>query len=72
MEHQKIINTYDDTTNQISKFRTRNWAEINELKGKYCNSNIRFEMSMMRSKLCDYSDAYMPVNKTITVLNTAS
>ena len=41
MEYQKIINLLDDTTNQPSKFRTRNWVERNvESKGKY-NGNIR-------------------------------
>ena len=30
MEYQKIINLLDDTTNQPSKFRTRNWVKINE------------------------------------------
>ena len=29
MEYQKIINSLDNTTNQPSKFRTRNWVEIN-------------------------------------------
>ena len=36
MEYQKIINLLDNTMNQPSKFRTRNWVEINdESKGKY-------------------------------------
>ena len=30
MKYQKIINLFDDTTNQPSKFRTRNWVEIND------------------------------------------
>ena len=30
MEYQKIINLLDDTVNQPSKFRTRNWVEIND------------------------------------------
>ena len=42
MKYQKIINILDDTVNQPSKFRTRNWAEINDKsKGRYDNSNIR-------------------------------
>ena len=44
MEHQKIIKLLDDTTNQPSKFRTRNWVEINDKsKGKYNYSYIRFK-----------------------------
>ena len=30
MEHQKIISLLDDTTNQPSKFMTRNWVEVND------------------------------------------
>ena len=49
MEYKKIINLLDDTTNQPSKFRARNWVEINdESKGKYDNSNIRFKTAMIR------------------------
>ena len=47
MEYQKTINLLNDTTNQPSKFRARNWVEINdESKGRYDNSNIRFKTSM--------------------------
>ena len=30
MEYQKIIKLFDETTNEPSKFRTRNWVEIND------------------------------------------
>ena len=60
MEYQKIINLLDDTTNQPSKSRARNWVEINdESKGKYDNSNIRFKTSIIKLKLSDHSDAYI-------------
>ena len=73
MEYQKIMNLLDDTTNQPSKFATRNWVEINdESKGKYDNSNSRFKTSIIRSNLCDYSDAYILVKETITVPNMAA
>ena len=29
MEYQKIINLLNNTSNQLSKFRTKNWVEIN-------------------------------------------
>ena len=73
MEYQKIINLLDDTTNQPSKFRTRNWVEINdESKGRYDNSDISFKTSIIRSSLWDYSDAYILVKGTITVPNTVA
>ena len=61
-EYQKMINLLDETTNQPSKFRRRNWIAINnESKGRYDNSHIRFKTSTIRSNLCDYSDAYILV-----------
>ena len=30
MEYQKIINLLDNIPNQPSKFRTKNWIEIND------------------------------------------
>ena len=70
MECQKIMKLLDDKTNPPSKFRTRNWVETNdEPKGKYDSSNIRFKTSMTRSNLCDYSNAYILVNGTITISN---
>ena len=64
MEYPKTTNLLYVTTNQPSKFRTRNWAEINdESKGRYDNSNIRFKASIIMSKICDYGDAYIVLNK---------
>ena len=44
MEYQKIIHLLDNLSNQPSKFRTKNLAEINdELRGAYnTNSQIKF------------------------------
>ena len=73
MEYQKIINLLDDTTNEPSKFRTRDQVEINDkLKGRCDNSNIRFKTSIIRSNLCHYSDSQILVKGTITVPNTAA
>ena len=70
MEYQKIANPIDDTPNQPSKFRTRNWVEINdESRGAYnVNSQIKFKTTMLKSSLCDYSDAYILVKGTITII----
>ena len=75
MEYQKIANLIDDdTSNQPSKFRTRNWVEINdESRRAYnVNSQIKFKTTMLKSNLCDYSDAYILVKGTISVNNTAA
>ena len=60
MEYQKMMNLLDGTTNQPSKFRTRDWVEINnESKGIYDNSNITFK-------------AFILVKGTVTVSNAAA
>ena len=30
MEYQKIANLLDDASSQLSKFKTKNWVEIND------------------------------------------
>ena len=74
MEYQKIANLIDDTSNQPSKIRTKNWVEINdESRGAYnVNSQIKFKTTMLKSSLCDYSDAYILLKGTISVNNTAA
>ena len=74
MEYQKMANLLDNASNQPSKFRTKNWVEINdESRGTYSvNRQINFKTSMLRSSLCDYSDAYILVKGNITVNNTAA
>ena len=74
MGYQKIANLLDNTSNQPSKFKTKNWVEINDgVRGVYSpNKQIRFKTSMLRSSLCDYSDTYILVKGNITVNNTAA
>ena len=68
MEYQKIANLLDNASNQPSKFRTRNWVEINdESRGTYTSNDIKFKTTMLRSNLCDYADAYILVKGTITI-----
>ena len=51
MEYQKIIKLLDNTTNQPTKFRTKNWVEINDdSRGTdNANSQIKFKTLMLRS-----------------------
>ena len=68
MEYQKISNFLESASDNLSKFRTRNWVEINdESRGNYANSDIRFKTTMLRSNLCDYADSYILVKGTITI-----
>ena len=56
-------------SNQLSKFRTKNWIETNDQSRVVYNtsSDIRFRTTMLKSSLCDYSDAYIIVKGTITI-----
>ena len=74
MEYEKIANLIDDASSQSSKFRTKNWVEINDKsRGTYkVNSQIKFKTTMLKSSLCDYSNANIIVKGTITVNNTAA
>ena len=51
MEYQKIANLLNNESNKPSKFKTRNWIEINdEARGTYSpNKQIKFKTSMLRS-----------------------
>ena len=68
MEYQKITNLLDNSSNQPSKFRTRNWGEINDAsRGAYNDDDIKFKTTMLKSNLCDYADAYVLVKGRITI-----
>ena len=69
MEHQKMANLLENTSNQLSKFRMRNWVEINDdSRGRYTDEDIKFKTTMLKSNLCDYADAYVFVKGTITII----
>ena len=68
MEYDKINNLLGSESEQLSKFVTREYVRVNSLSNT-CNENksIRFKTPILRSNLCDYADAYILVNGTITV-----
>ena len=58
----------DSTSDQSSKFRTKNWVELHdELRRIYTSNDIKFKTTMLSSNLCDYADAYILVKRTITI-----
>ena len=73
MEYQKMINLLENTPNQPSKFRAKNWVEINDesLRTYNVNSQIKFKTWMLKSNLCDYNDVCILVSAIIVVPNTA-
>ena len=68
MEYQKIANLLYNTSNQPSKFKARNWVEINDdSRGTYTNSDIKFKSATPKSNICGYADAYIFVKGKITI-----
>ena len=71
MEFQKIINLLDTTSDDkdLPRFVTKKWIEIYDQSEKNCsiNKEIRIQTPMLRSDLCDFSDAYIVVKVTVTV-----
>ena len=72
MKYDKINNlllSEDNESEQLSKFVTREYVRVNSLLDTYNeNKSIRFKTPMLRSNLWDYSDAYILVKGTITVM----
>ena len=70
MECQKITNLLGHTSDKVPRFITKKWIEAHDQSGKTYNTNkqIRFKTSMLRSDLCDYSDAYIVVKGKIIVI----
>ena len=73
METQKIVNLLNDSDNEFSKFSTKKWYVVNNQnkseygEGNENGSSIKFETKVIRSNLCDYSDAYILLTVDIKV-----
>ena len=60
---------------EVPRFIAKKWVEVHDQSGsaddRYKpNKQIRFKTSMLRSDLCDYSDAYIVVKGNITLTKT--
>ena len=72
METQKIVNLLGDANNESSKFATRKWYVINDQnntnygEGNEDGTTVKFETQVIKSNLCDYSDAYISATGNIT------
>ena len=72
MEFQNITNFLDITSDNknLPKFVTKKWIEVYDQSEENYNINkeIRIKTSMLRSDLCDYSNAFIIVKGTITIV----
>ena len=69
MEYRKITNLLDTTSDNVPRFITKKWVEAHDQSGsaEEPSKQIIFKTSMLRSDLCDFSDAYIVVKGTITL-----
>ena len=72
MEYKKFTNWLDTTYDNVPRFITKKWIEVHNQSGdtedRYKPSKqIRFKTSMLRSDLCDFSDAHIVVKGNITL-----
>ena len=69
MEYQNITNLLDNMSGKVPIFITKKLIEVHDQSGETYNTNkqIRFKTLMLRSDLCDYSDAYIVVKGIVTV-----
>ena len=71
MEFQKILNFLDTISDNkdLPKFVTIKWVKVYDQSQENYNPNkeIRIKTSMLRSDLCDFSDAYIVVKGDIIV-----
>ena len=71
MEFQKIVNLLDVTSDDkdLPRFVTKKWIEVYDQSEKNYNVNkeIRIKTPMLRSDLCDFSDAYIVVKGDIAL-----
>ena len=71
MEFQKIVNLLDITSDNkdLPRSDTKKWIEVYDQSEKNYNvsKEIRIKTPLLRSDLCDFSDAYIVVGGTVTV-----
>ena len=71
MELQKIVNLLDTASDDkdLPRFVTKKWIEVHDKSGRdyRVKKEIRIKTPMLRSNLCDFSDAYIVVEGTVTV-----
>ena len=76
MENQKIINLLDKIDTDSKHFATKKWYVINDENNTNYGVNkdtgadnpdtIKYDTRVLKTNLCDYAEAYILVNGTIT------
>ena len=70
MKYQKITNLLGNIPDKVPRLITKKWIEIHDQSNEIysINKQIRFKAPVLRSDLCDYSDAYIVVKGLLLLL----
>ena len=63
MEYQKIANLLDNTWNQATKFRTKNWIEIND-DAQAGENPINVNEEVVSKNCAPFTDCISEINNT--------
>ena len=73
MGFHKIVNFLDTTSDNkdLPRYVTKKWIEVYDQSEKNYNVNkeIRIKTPMLKSDLCNFSDAYIVARRTIAITN---
>ena len=77
MDYQKTTKLLDTTSDNVPRFITKNWIKVHDQSGsaedrRKPSKQIRFKTSMLRSDLCDFSDACIVLKGKIIVTGTSN
>ena len=77
MNYQKTTKLLDTTSDNVPRFIIKNWIKVHDQSGsaedrRKPTKQIRFKTSMLRSDLCDFSDACIVLKGTIIVTGTSN
>ena len=77
MEYENVTNLLVTTSDNVPRFFTKKWIQVHDQSGsaedkQKPSKQIRFKTPMLRSDLCDYSDAYIVIRGDIIHTKTAS
>ena len=74
MEYQEIINLLGNEVTQPSKCGTKIWVEIigDAHRMQNTSSQIKLKITMLKSRVCDYNNAYILVKRTAKIIVAAN
>ena len=67
MEYQKVINLLDNTPNQPTNFRTKNWDEINDDAHEHITLVVKLLLKLQCCRIAELAAGGGNNNKKVTL-----